>query len=143
MAGQQQAARWMEVDVVGGGQAVVARLAGEPAWCDAVRASEGAGECFDGVITRLQRSGGDGGAAPQLPRGAFQQQAPPECRRRLADAGAHEPVEVKRTEHRPRRERAPIKAVVECLDHGIDDIPQAIRVRRHAPEYCPSARPGA
>ena len=138
LAWQQQAARRVEVDGVGCGEPEVARLVGEPARRHAVSSGERARERFDGVVAGLEAGLGDAGAAAEPPRGALEQQAAPKRRRRLADAGAHQAVEVKRAEHRPRRQRPPVEALVERFDHGIDDVAQAIRARRlHAPEYAP------
>src|SRR5262249_34132107 len=50
---------------------------------------------------------------------------------------------VKGAEHRPRRQRAPVEALIERLEHGVDDIAQAIRLHRlHGAEYdrAPPAR---
>ena len=89
------------------------------------------GECarerFDGVVASLEAGLSDAGAAAEPPRGALQQEAAPKRRRCLADTGAHQAVEVKRAEHRPRRQCPPVEALVERLDHGIDNVAQAIR----------------
>jgi hypothetical protein len=50
-------------------------------------------------------------------------------------------MEVKRAQHRPRRQRAPVEALVESLEHGVDDIAQAIRVHQaHGGEYARGTR---
>ena len=110
---------------------------GEPTRRHAVSSGECARERFDCVVASLEAGVSDADAAAESPRGALQQEAAPKRRRCLADAGAHQAVEVKRAEHRPRRQCPPVKALVERFDHGIDNVAQAIRVRLHAPEYAP------
>jgi hypothetical protein len=65
----------------------------------------------------------------------LEEQSAPERRRRFPDARAHQAVEVKGAEHRPRRQRAPVQALVESLQDGIDDVAQAIRLGLHGVEY--------
>jgi hypothetical protein len=141
VAGQQEAARRVEVDGVGGGEPEVARLGGEPTRRHTVGAGEGARERLDGVVAGLESGLGDAGAAAEPPGGALEQQPAPERRRRLADAGTHQSVEVKRTEHRPRRQRPPVEALVESLEHGVDHVAQTIRL--HGGEYDRAPRPRA
>ena len=137
LARQKQAARRVKVDAVGCGKSEVARLVSEPAWRHAVSSGECARERFDRVVASLEAGVGDAEAAAESPRGALQQETAPKRRRCLANAGAHQAVEVKRAEHRPRRQCPPVEALVESFDHGINDVAQAIRVRLHAPEYAP------
>ena len=87
------------------------------------------------VVASLEAGVSDADAAAESPRGALQQEAAAKRGRCLADAGAHQAVEVKRAEHRPRRQCPPVEALVERFDHGVDNIAQAIRVCLHAPEY--------
>jgi len=72
VAGQQQAARRVEVDAVRRGQPEIARRVSEPAWRHAVCPRECARKRLDGVVARLEARGGDGDAAAESPRGAFQ-----------------------------------------------------------------------
>jgi len=127
----------VEVDAVGCGESEVARLVGEPTRRHAVSSGECARERFDCVVASLEAGVSDADAAAESPRGALQQEAAAKRRRCLAYAGAHQAVEVKRAEHRPRRQCPPVKALVERFDHGIDKVAQAIRVCLHAPEYAP------
>jgi hypothetical protein len=136
LAGEQQAARRVEVDGVGRGQPEGAGLAGEAAGRHPEGAAERAGEGLDGVVAGLEAGLGDGGAAAEAPGGALEEEAAPERRRRLADAGADEAVVVEGAEHRPRRQGPPVEALVEGLQDGVDDVAQAIRGDRlHAAEY--------
>ena len=136
VARQQQAARRVKVDGVRRSEPEVAGLVGETARRDAVGPGERARERFDGVVARLEPGLGDGGAAAEPPGGALQQQAAPEGRRRFADPGTHQAIEVEGAEHRPRRQRPPVEALIERFEHGVDDVAETIRVRRlHDAEY--------
>jgi hypothetical protein len=142
LPGQEEAARRMEVDGVGRGEPEVARLVGESARWHAMGPGEGTRERLDRVVAGLEAGLGDAGATAEAPGGAFQQQAAPERCRRLADAGAHQAIEVERAEHRTRRQRRSAEALVESLEHGVDDVAQAIRPHRfHGPGVCPHPPP--
>ena len=78
------------------------------------------------TLPRVKLTGG----VHEPPGGALEQQAAPEAPRRLADAGADQAFEVERAEHRPRRQRRPVETLVEGLEHGVDDVSQAIRAHR-------------
>ena len=80
--------------------------------------------------------------AAKLPRGTLEQEAAPQRSWWLAYSGTHQTIEVKRAEHRPRRQCPPVEALVESLDHGVHNISQTIRARLHAVEYV-SRRAGA
>ena len=135
LAGQQQAARRVKVDAVGCGESEVARLVREPARRHAVCSGECARERFDGVVASLEAGVSHAGAAAESPRGALQQEPAAKRRGRLPYPGAHQPIEMKRAEHRPRRQCPPVKALIERFNHRIDDISQAIRVGLHLPDY--------
>jgi hypothetical protein len=138
LAGLAEAARRVEVDRVRSRDPELARLVGVPARRLAVGAGEGARERLDRVVARLEARLGDGRAAPEPPRGALEQEAAPERRRCLADAGADQAVEVERAQHRPRRQRPAVEAIVEGLEHRVDDVAQAIRAGGFAQAASPS-----
>jgi hypothetical protein len=112
---------------------------GAPARRHPEGAAERARERLDGVVAGLEAGLGDGGTAAQPPGGALEEQAAPEPRRRLADAGADQAVEVERAEHRPRRQRRAVEALVEGLEHGVDDVAQTIRAHRSHARSMPAS----
>jgi hypothetical protein len=121
--------------VLTSGEPEVPRLVGESTRRHPVSSGECARERFDRVVASLEASLGDADAAAESPCGALQQETATEGRRRLADPGAHQAAEVKRAEHRSRRDGPPVEALVERFEHRIDDVAQAIRRWFHAPKY--------
>jgi hypothetical protein len=68
----------------------------------------------------------------QAVRGPFEQDAPPECRRRLAGGGRHESVDVKAREVQARRELlARGVVVVERLREDVHEAGKGVGCRAH------------
>jgi len=129
------------VDVVGRGEPKIAWLVRELTRRYAVRPRERTRERFNRVVAGLEAGFGHAGlAAGEPPGSALEQEAASKRSRRLADAGAHQAVEVEWAQHRACCECRPVEALVEGFEYGVDDVAQAVGAHRlHAAEHACAA----